>query len=131
LSVIEDLEYVRVYEDAGYRCIEDKIAIRYPFYARTSTKTFYTIIFDWVEFPDGKLHAARICYPREIPKRIVLQAARSLNEMWAKKISEVQMIAQTLAPQAQEQPLEVPTEVKVSELEESIRRIREYLSQIR
>jgi hypothetical protein len=131
LSVIEDLEYVRVYEDAGYRCIEDKIAIRYPLVGRSSTKTFYIIIFDFVELPNGELYAARVCYPKEIPKRIVLQAAHTWNERWARKISEIQMIAQTLAPQTQEQPSEAQTEVSVSELEESLRRIREYLSQLR
>jgi len=128
LSVIEDLEYVRVYEDAGYYCIEDKIASRYPLIGRSSTKTFYTMIFDWVELPNGDPYIARACYPKEIPKRIILQTARTWNEKWAKKISEVQMIAQTLAPQT---TVEQPTEATVSELEESLRRIREYLSQLR
>jgi hypothetical protein len=126
LSVIEDLEYVRVYEDAGYRCIEDKIAARYPLIGRSSTRTFYTIIFDWVELPNGEPYIARACYPKEIPKRIILQTAHTWNEKWAKKISEIQMLAQTITPQTTEQGQ--PAEVKVSELEESIRRIKEYLS---
>lgn len=126
MSVIEDLEYVRVYEDAGYRCIEDKIAARYPLIGRSSTRTFYTIIFDWVELPNGDPYIARACYPKEIPKRIILQTAHTWNEKWAKKISEIQMLAQTITPQTTEQ--EQPAEVKASELEESLRRIKEYLS---
>jgi hypothetical protein len=128
LSLVEDLEYVRVYEDSGYYCIEDKIASRYPLIGRSNTKTFYTIIFDWVELPNGDPYIARACYPKEIPKRIILQTAHTWNEKWAKKISEVQMIAQTLAPQT---TVEQPTEATASELEESLRRIREYLSQLR
>lgn len=135
MSVVLDLDYVVVYDAGDYYVVEDKVLSKLPVVSRAYTKTFYRMEFDVVELEDGTRAFCRWYFPKEIPKQVVLGVAQKVNEMWVKKIREAEELSKLLG-QAQQaaQPAEqvsgeagVSEEVSVSELEEALKRIREYL----
>ena len=128
-QVVEELEYVRLYDLGDYWCIEDKVLIQYPVVSRSKTSTLYEMWFDLVELPNGDRLIGRAYYPKSIPLKIVRSTLYSWNEKWRKKLAEVQpllqMQQQTQTEQAEQQVGEE------SETEESFKRLREYMKYLR
>ena len=126
VSLVEELEYVRLYDQGDYYVIEDKVLIQYPMVSRSQTKTLIEMWFDLVELPNGDRLIARAYYPKSIPKQIVLNTLHTWNEKWKKKIQEVQPLLQM---QQAQQPATTSEQV-MDELNESLKRIREYLQSL-
>ena len=130
MSLVEELEYVRLYEDSNYYIIEDKVLIQYPVVSRSQTKTLIEMYFDLVELPDGTRHIARAYYPKSIPKQIILNTFHNWNEHWKKKVQEVQPLLQAQpTQQAQLEQVEL-SEQAIREADEALKRIKEYLQSL-
>ncbi len=122
MSTVLDLEYVLVYDVGSFLCIEDKVLTQYPVVSKTNTRTVYEMWFDVVELPDGEQYIARACYPKSVPTRLILKAAYTWNDKWVRKAEEARMLAQAQAQQSGR------TE---EGSEEYLKRLREYLKQLR
>lgn len=128
MSVVEELEYVRLYDMGDYWCIEDKLLARYPVVSRSKTSTIYEMWFDIVMLPDGVGHIARAYYPKSIPLRIIRQTLHTWNEKWKKMIAEIQPL---LEAQATTQTQAAQSGEVEEGLDESLKRLREYLKYLR
>jgi hypothetical protein len=124
-QLIEDMEYVAVYDCGETWVVEDKVLSQLPVIARTSTKTFYRIEFDVVELEDGSHAFSRLYFPKAVPRQVILRTAKMLNEQWARKVKEAESVAKLLG-KVSEASSEV-VELGSESYEDVWRRIQEYL----
>jgi len=126
-SLVEELEYVRLYDLGDYWCIEDKVLTQYPVVSKAKTSTLYEMWFDLVELPNGDRLIARAYYPKSVPLKIVRNTLYSWNEKWAKKLQEVQPLLR-MQQQAASQPEHQQSEGTV---EDAFKRLKEYEKYLR
>jgi len=133
-NLVEELEYVRLYDLGEYWCIEDKVLTQYPVVSKAKTSTLYEMWFDLVELPNGDRLIARAYYPKSVPLKIVRNTLYSWNEKWVKKLAEVQPLLQmqqggNAYGEQQAQPQQISTSEESAD--DAFKRLQEYMKYLR
>jgi len=95
LSVVEDLEYVRLLDDGYYWIVEDKVLLsRYEVVETRGTETLVRMLFDFVAIrPDGEPRIARAYYPKhQVPLQTVRRTLYQWEEKWRKLAGEAEAL---------------------------------------